>query len=499
MPEPSPFKYRAFISYAHADMRWGKWLHRSLESFHIDADLVGRATPMGAVPNTLRPIFRDRDEFVSGQTLTEATIAALDASAALIVICSAEAATRPAVNEEVRLFKSRHPDRPIIPVIVEGTPPENFPPPLRFEVTPDGVVTDQPVTVLAADVREEGDDHLLALAKVIAGITGVGTDDIFRRAERARREEHSRRRRIRLLVISLASSLFILVALAYVGILNPPYVENIYNGYANKIKDNVIKFGDITRDCGQPICPEMVVLPTGKYLMGSPGTEEGRDYDEGPQRMVSIDNTLLVSRYEVTFEQWDYCFKEGGCTSRQSDRDWGRGSRPVVGVTWTDAQQYVNWLTAKTGMQYRLPTEAEWEFAARGVTQTTAVQSRYFWGDQIGSKKANCRGCDPHQYVKKTEPVGSYQPNAFGLYDMHGNVWEWVQDCYQADGYAAAPSDGSPAAEIINCKRVLRGGSWRNAPKDLRSATRYSDSPHTGWDVFGLRVVRVRGSSKSQF
>lgn len=187
MSAPVDLKYRAFLSYAHGDASWGTWLHRALEGFRIDKDLFGRVTPLGPVPKTLRPIFRDRDDFSGGHTLTNATIAALDQSAALIVLCSIVSATRPAVNEEVRLFKSRHPNRPVIPVIIEGHPPDNFPPALRFAVAADGTVMDQPVTILAPDLRESGDGRELGLAKVIGGLTGLAPDDIYRRAERTRR------------------------------------------------------------------------------------------------------------------------------------------------------------------------------------------------------------------------------------------------------------------------------------------------------------------------
>jgi TIR domain len=126
MPTPVHFKYRAFLSYAHADVRWGKWLHSQLEGFRIDRDLVGRETPRGAVPKTLRPIFRDREDFSGGDSLTDATVSAIDQSAAFIVLCSTASATRPAVNEEVRLFRWRHPDRPVIPVIIDGFFPATF-------------------------------------------------------------------------------------------------------------------------------------------------------------------------------------------------------------------------------------------------------------------------------------------------------------------------------------------------------------------------------------
>jgi tetratricopeptide (TPR) repeat protein len=188
--EPAAIRYRAFLSYSHRDIAWGRWLHRSLESYRIDKDLVGRETPAGPVPRTLRPIFRDREDFSGGHTLTDATVAALDASAALLVLCSPVAATRPAVNEEVRLFRSRHPDRPVIPVIIDGSAPENFPPALRYELAADGTITDREITVLGPDLRESGDGKSLGLAKVIAGLIGIGTDDVFRRAERARRRRN---------------------------------------------------------------------------------------------------------------------------------------------------------------------------------------------------------------------------------------------------------------------------------------------------------------------
>ena len=205
MAEPTAFRYRAFLSYSHADTGWAKWLHRSLEGFRIDKDLVGRVTPMGPVPKTLRPIFRDREDFSGGHSLTDATIAALDASAALVVLCSTVSGKSQYVNEEVRLFKSRHPDRPVIPVIIEGEPPENFAPALRFGLEADGTVSSRPVTILAPDVRESGDGKTLSLAKVIAGVTGLGTDEIVRRAER------DQRRRLRNWVAGLSC---VVVALA---------------------------------------------------------------------------------------------------------------------------------------------------------------------------------------------------------------------------------------------------------------------------------------------
>src|SRR5680860_282708 len=193
MADPAAFKYHAFISYSHADTKWAKWLHRGLESYRIDKELVGRETVTGAIPQALRPIFRDRDDFTAGHSLTEQTLAALEAAAALVVICSPAAAKSHYVNEEIRLFKSRYPDRPVIPLIVDGRPddPERecFPDALKFKVGPKGRITKTKVEMLAADAREEGDGKSLALAKVVAGLLGLSADDIFRRAERERRRK----------------------------------------------------------------------------------------------------------------------------------------------------------------------------------------------------------------------------------------------------------------------------------------------------------------------
>lgn len=193
MAEPVALKYRAFISYSHADTAEAKWLHRALETFRIDKDLAGRATALGPVPKWLKPIFRDRDDFVAGHSLTEQTRAALDASAALIVVASPAAAKSRYVNEEIRLFKSMHPSRPIVPLIVAGKPgdeeAECFPPALKFKVDAKGRVGKKRVELLAADAREQGDGKTLALAKVVAALVGVSSDEVFRRAERERRRK----------------------------------------------------------------------------------------------------------------------------------------------------------------------------------------------------------------------------------------------------------------------------------------------------------------------
>jgi len=207
---PANFKYRAFLSYSHANTAIVRKVHERLENFRIDGEIVGRPTPLGPVPPTLRPIFRDRDDFEAGSSLKDATLVALDEAAAFILLASPQAATSRNVNEEVRLFKSRHPDRPLIPLMADGTPgdPQNecFPPALRFVVSPDGTITGRPADVLAADLREQGDGFDLAIAKVVARLIGLAPDEVYRRAERERRRQN----RVR----SAVAAAFVLVAIA---------------------------------------------------------------------------------------------------------------------------------------------------------------------------------------------------------------------------------------------------------------------------------------------
>ncbi len=307
--------------------------------------------------------------------------------------------------------------------------------------------------------------------------------------QRQETTDRRRARRGKVLMTGLAASVIAIAALAYFKVLDPTYLEGQYNGVRNRMADASLKRGDVKRDCGSEACPEMVVVPPGEFMMGSPAAEEGRD-DEGPQRKVTIASPFLVSKFEVTFAEWDACYDAGGCSFQPSDQGWGRGKRPVINVAWNDIQQYIKWLSTKTGMPYRLLTEAEWEYAARAGTTT-----RFSWGDAIGKGNANCDGCGSQWDDKQTAPVGSFQANAFGLHDMHGNVWEWVQDC---DGkYTDAPNDGSAAPQTDNCSRVLRGGSWGNVTGFMRAANRSRLVPDFRDIGIGFRVARVLSPART--
>jgi formylglycine-generating enzyme required for sulfatase activity len=231
------------------------------------------------------------------------------------------------------------------------------------------------------------------------------------------------------------------------------------------------------RDCQQ--CPEMVLIQAGVFAMGS---SEMFDF-EAPVHQVSIRKAFYIGRREVTYEEWDVCFAEGGCKQKPDDRGLGRGRRPVTDLDWDDAKSYVAWLSQKTGKAYRLPSESEWEYVARAGTTTT-----YPWGRTVEKDKANCIGCtsDP---VRKAIDTGSFQPNAFGIYDMTGNAAEWVEDCW-SDSYRGAPADGSAWTKPQCRERVLRGGSFNNDPKYLRSAARFKYDHDVRFYTNGFRVVR---------
>ena len=246
--------------------------------------------------------------------------------------------------------------------------------------------------------------------------------------------------------------------------------------------------GTVFSDCAA--CPEMVVVPPGRFMMGSPTSDAEGFSDERPQHAVWIGAPFAVGVYEVTFAEWDACVRAGGCGGhRPDDSGWGRGRRPVMDVSWEDAQAYVQWLSRETGQRYRLLTEAEWEYVARAGTAT----GRY-WGQ---SESGQCRYAngdddftpcpDGHLY---SAPVGSFQPNLFGLYDVLGNVREWTEDCLN-DDYSNAPADGS-AWQCGDCsQRVVRGGSWLGDPRLLRSAYRVAYLAGFRSYRFGFRVART--------
>jgi formylglycine-generating enzyme required for sulfatase activity len=257
-----------------------------------------------------------------------------------------------------------------------------------------------------------------------------------------------------------------------------------------------LKPGDEFREC--PGCPRMVVIPAGTFLMGSAEGEPGRDTDEGPQQEVTIARPYAIGKYELTFEEWDACVTAKGCNGwRPSDQGWGRGRNPVILISWQDAKAYTSWLSHLTGKPYRLPSEAEWERAARGGST-----SQFWWGPAISTSQANFDGTVPYAGTRRGEmrgrvvPVDSFAPNAFGLYNVHGNVWEWVEDCWHRR-YADMPETvrrTGAAWTSPDCKdRVFRGGSWADAANVVRAANRGRYESFIRNTSSGVRVARSLG------
>ena len=259
---------------------------------------------------------------------------------------------------------------------------------------------------------------------------------------------------------------------------------------------NAIASQSVIKDCEQ--CPEMLTVPAGQFTMGTNG-EDGREDDEAPVRTVTIAQPFALGKYEVTFDEWDACVADGAC-EKASDEAWGRGHRPVINVNFAQVNVYTQWLSAKTGKQYALPSEAQWEYAAQaGGSQGT------FWG---GNKARACEYANVYDTLAKTKlmfdwavfpcadgytetaPVGTFAPNAFGLHDMLGNVWEWVADCYRPS-YASAPNDGSAVTADTCMKRVSRGGSWNIFPAWVRTGYRYGLMGGLRASNLGFRVMRV--------
>lgn len=249
-------------------------------------------------------------------------------------------------------------------------------------------------------------------------------------------------------------------------------------------------FCDTLRDGGEG--PLMIEIPAGHFMMGSPPDEPERQEREGPQHPVRIARPFALGVHAVTFDDYDR-FAAATGTIHPKDQGWGRATRPVLNVSWEDARTYCAWLADQSGQSYRLPSEAEWEYACRAGSTTP-----FSFGERLSAAQANFdsnyiyNGSAKAEHRKKSQPVGSFPPNAFGLHDMHGNVWEWCQDAW-FDSYNGAPQDGSAWEAKTACFRVLRGGSWYSGPRNCRTANRDSGPTDYRSDFIGFRVCR--GSS----
>ncbi|MCW9035184.1 MAG: formylglycine-generating enzyme family protein [Rhodospirillales bacterium] len=228
--------------------------------------------------------------------------------------------------------------------------------------------------------------------------------------------------------------------------------------------------------------PETLILRGGSFTRGGDSPEN--DFDEKPSQEINLPKPFAIGLYEVTFKEYDR-FCEATDREKPDDGGWGRNRHPVINVSWEEAVEYTKWLSEKTGQTYRLPTDAEWEYAAKGGTTT-----KFWWGDNVGTANANCAQCGSIWEAERTSRVGKFPPNPFGLHDTAGNVFEWVADCFHSS-FAEAPSDGKALEKEKGCgQRVIRGGGWSFPPKESRSANRWRDFPTGRSEDTGFRVVR---------
>ena len=236
--------------------------------------------------------------------------------------------------------------------------------------------------------------------------------------------------------------------------------------------------GSTFTDC--ETCPTMTVVPAGTFRMGDLA---GFGLpNEQPVHEVRIPSPFAVSVTEITYAQWDACVAEGGCTHVPGDDNWGRGNRAVAYVNWDDVAEYLAWLSGRSGKQYRLLTEAEWEYVTRAGTETN-----YPWGDELGAGNAVCLSCDVGSVM--TIEAGKTPANNFGLYDTVGSQKEWVQDCWNLS-YEGAPADGSAWTSGQCNRRVVRGGSWYDSERFIRSASRAGAVSQERLDIIGFRIAR---------
>jgi formylglycine-generating enzyme required for sulfatase activity len=244
------------------------------------------------------------------------------------------------------------------------------------------------------------------------------------------------------------------------------------------------------KDCA--VCPELIEVLAGSFTMGSPDSEPGRYPNEGPQRSITFAHPFAVGRYSVTFSEWDACVADGGCGGyRPDDSSWGREKQPVINVSWEDATLYTQWLSSKTGKRYRLPSEAEREYFARAGTKDC-----FWWGCTVVPAQANYNHRQNDRYggvlgepPRKTLPVDSHAPNPWGLHNVHGNIWEWTDDCWPLT-LAEKPADGS-VSKSDECEwRAVRGGSFSDFVRITRSSARLGFGKASRASNIGFRIVR---------
>jgi formylglycine-generating enzyme required for sulfatase activity len=491
---------KVFISYSRRDS--GEFV----DELVVGLELVGFAP------------FIDRHDIAAGEKWEDRLGGLIDQADTVVFVVSPDAvkSERCAWEVERTLQKSKR----LLPVVFKSVPEADIPEGLRerqfvrFDTGP-GIT--RPLGELAQALRQDIDwtrehtrigelaqrwdvrgrpESLLLRGDDVAAVQAwverrkadaPGITDLMRgfiAASKAAEKSHATKSRAAQRRVRLAQGLAAICAAAFAtGVIawwNQDWLRERAYAMAKvtvltTAQERALKPKDSFKECTD--CPEMIVVPAGKFTMGSPGTEK--------EHGVTIAKPFAVSKFELTFSEWDACVAHGDCVPHVVDSGWGRGRQPAINVNWDDAQGYVAWLSRITDKTYRLLSEAEYEYAARAGTQTV-----YPWGDDIGYGNANCSGCNTQWSNKQTAPIGSFAANGYGLYDMVGNVWEWTEDCYH-NSYNGAPVDGTAWTGDDCSTRVVRGGAWDSHPPDLRSAARGMHSADGRLYVLGFRVGRT--------
>ena len=465
MASEPPHTYSAFISYSRKDEVFVTRLLKQLERYRIPRSFRTNGGKFR--------IFRDTEDAGVGE-LTDVLRKALDASDYLIIVCSPDARRSNFVALEIDYFANTKGPNSIIPILVAGRP--------NVEVTNENELQDKAIPdalykhfeePLAADFRsKEGDGFFTkrqrareARFQVIAKLLGT-----------EKTEKLVRRHQWRRLAILSLTIMVLLGAAGATGSAAWMAKEGVTVQYAGSIVLARLHLIDVLE-------PEMVSIPGGTFQQGDVNGRGGTT--EKPLRPVTL-NSFAMGKFEVTFEEYDQYVESTG-RRRPEDYGWGREGRPVINVSWEEAVAYSKWLSKATGKHYRLPTESEWEYAARSRDKDD------IWsGTSVGERIKD--------YVvykaSRTETVGENlgrKPNALGLYDMSGNVWEWVEDCWH-DNYEGAPHDGLAwlqAHGSVCLRRVIRGGSWRHINLEiLRTSERYRSNPIDHFTDVGFRLAQ---------
>lgn len=505
----SPESLKVFISYSRRDSR------------DFAEEIVAGLQLAGFAP------FLDRHDITAGEEWETRLTGLLAQADTVVFVISPEAIKSRRCNWEVD--KAAAQSKRLLPVIFKPVAPADIPPELqkrqyiRFDT---GLGINRPLAELAEALRQDVDwirehtrlgeaaarwqsrgrpdslllraDDLIAAkswvesrksdAPAITDLVRafIGSSEAGEAAQFAKSKLAQRRVRYAQTLAVLCAA--VLLA-AIVGWWQQARLRERMYAFANAhpltaAQELALKAKDSFRECTD--CPDMIVVPAGSFMMGSSSAETGHKPNEDPQHTVTIAETFAVSKFEVTFAGWDACVAHGDCNPHVSDGGFGRNAQPVINVTWADARQYIAWLSAATGKPYRLLSEAEYEYAARAGSQTA-----YPWGNEIGAGNANCVGCGGRWNGKQPAPVGSFPANRFGLYDMNGNVWQWVEDCTHKS-YQGAPQDGSAWTAGESCAgRVARGGTFNGLPAGARSGSRLLITSGSLYFNLGFRVGRT--------